>query len=77
MGCGGRFPPLTEYQHGFEAGEDLWRRAFTELRQQLRQMLCEKGIASNPAVDDQWIVDELRKLLGIEDSPHRFLNFPR
>lgn len=39
-------------------------------------MLYEKNIGSNPAVDDQWIIDELRKLLGIENSPHRFLNFP-
>jgi hypothetical protein len=76
MGCGGRFAPLTEFQQGFEAGEDLCRRTFSELLEQLRQMLSEKGIANNPAVDDQWIIDELRKLLGIENSPHRFLNFP-
>lgn len=55
----------------------IWRECFTGLRTQLRQMLYEKNINSNPAVGDQWIIDELRKLLGIEDSPHRFMNFPR
>ena len=59
-----------------ESESNLWRGAFVELRVQLRQMLYEKGVPSNPAVDDQWIIDELRKLLGIDDSPHRFLNFP-
>lgn len=56
---------------------ELWRKMFVELRVQLRQMLYEKNVMSNLAVSDQWIVDELRKLLGIEDSPHRFLDFPR
>lgn len=64
------------FQKGLEAGATAWRECFNELRIQLRQMLYEKNINSNPAVGDQWIIDELRKLLGIEDSPHRFLNFP-
>lgn len=59
-----------------ESEAELWRKAFAELRVQLRQMLYEKSVMSDPAVDDQWIIDELRKLLSIEDSPHRFLNFP-
>lgn len=62
------------YQNGFEAGAKMWRKNFTRLRQQLRQILYEKNIGSNPAVDDQWIIDELRKLLNIENSPHRHLN---
>lgn len=54
---------------------NTWRENFTNLRQQLRQILSEKNVGSNPAVGNQWITDELRKLLNIEDSPHRFLNF--
>lgn len=64
------------YQKGSEDGAAVWRECFVELRRQLRQILYEKNVKSNPAVGDQWIIDELRKLLGIEDSPHRFLNFP-
>ncbi len=63
------------YQQGFGADAESWRENFTRLRQQLRQILYEKNVRSNPAVDDQWIINELRKLLHIEDSPHRFLNF--
>lgn len=56
--------------------ENKWRGTFVELRQQLRQILYEKGIASNPGVSDQWIIDELRKLLEITDSPHsKLYNF--
>lgn len=62
------------YQNGFEAGAKMWGKNFTRLRQQLRQILYEKNIGSNPAVDDQWVIDELRKLLNIENSPHRHLN---
>lgn len=63
------------YQQGCDAGAKLWRENFTRLKQQLRQMLYEKNIGSNPAVDDQRIIDELRKLLNTENLPHRFLNF--
>ena len=61
------------YQKGSEDGATIWREFFAELRTQLRQTLYEKNVKSNPAVSDQWIIDELRKLLGIENSLHRFL----
>lgn len=51
-----------------------WRKIFARLRQQFRQILYEKGVMSNPAVEVQWITDQLRKLLEIENSPHRFLD---
>lgn len=70
----------TEYNSNLDQQKpqpesELWRKNFVRLRQQLRQILYEKGVMSNPAVEDQWIINELRKLLNIEDSPHRFLNF--
>ena len=63
------------HQNGSDADAKIWKKNFTQLKQQLRQILYEKNIGSNPAVDDQWIIDELRKLLQIENSPHRHLNF--
>lgn len=75
--CGNNECKCGCYQKALETGAVVWHECFIELRRQLRQMLYEKNVKSNPAVGASWIIDELRKLLGIEDSPHRFLNFPR
>jgi|SRR3989344_2866311 len=34
-----------------------------EMRQELRQMLYEHGIRSNPGVGDDWIIEQLRRLV--------------
>ena len=38
-------------------------KAFATFRQDLRQLLIYYGIASNPGVSEDWIVDQLRQLL--------------
>lgn len=32
-------------------------------RRRLRQMLYDNGVASNPSVDDVWILDQIEELL--------------
>lgn len=36
---------------------------FVAFRQNLRQLLADHGVASNPGVSEDWIVDQLRYLL--------------
>jgi len=47
----------------FGANKDQ-RSPHTKLRQDLRQLLDEHGVRSNPAVSSDWIVDQLKQLLS-------------
>ncbi len=46
-------------------------------RHTMRRMLYAKGVPSNPGVDDEWILDETARLLGLppQDKSNPFDKF--
>lgn len=43
--------------------ENSFEATLLQYRHALRNLLAERGISSNPVVEDEWIMDEVSKLL--------------